>query len=427
MASHRRMLLGLLAGCGLGVTVNRLAPDSELTRISIEYVAGPIGQIFLRLLFMLVIPLLVSAIVLAVTEIELRHLGRLGAKMLGFTLAATLLAVVTGLTLVEVVGPGRGLGPSARNLTEGAPTIHAATAAHDLSSPVTLLVSLVPDNPLRAGAQGDMLGLMVCSLIFGIGLAATRTDASRRLREAIQGLYDVTQRIIGGVLVLAPLGVAALLYTTTARLGADVLGHVAGYVAVVVGGLCIQLFGVYSLAVWLLGRMTPRRFFRASRDALATAFSTASSNATLPTALRVAEENLSLPRHVSRLVLTTGASMNQHGTALFEGVTVLFLAQVYGVTLAWPQQVLVLLVCILAGIGTAGVPAGSLPVLAMILGLVGVPPEGLGLILGVDRFLDMCRTTLNVAGDLAAAVVVARGESDPDPLAAAEIPAPAEP
>jgi dicarboxylate/amino acid:cation (Na+ or H+) symporter, DAACS family len=168
----------------------------------------------------------------------------------------------------------------------------------------------------------------------------------------------------------------------------------------------------------VFAKKSPIAFFRESRLAIVTAFSTASSNATLPTALKVAEENLKLPKHVARFVLTAGATMNQNGTALFEGVTVLFLAQLFGVELALGQQAGVMLICVLAGIGTAGVPAGSLPVIAMILARYGIPPEGLGLILGVDRFLDMCRTTLNVTGDLAAAVVVSAGEKElehPDP------------
>jgi Na+/H+-dicarboxylate symporter len=176
---------------------------------------------------------------------------------------------------------------------------------------------------------------------------------------------------------------------------------------------------VYSLAVKLLGGMSPRVFFRGIQEAMVTAFSTSSSNATLPTALRVAEEELHLPPNVSRFVLTIGATMNQNGTALFEGVTVLFLAQFYGVQLGLAQQLTVVVICILGGVGTAGVPAGSIPVVAMILGLVGIPAEGIGLILGVDRFLDMCRTTLNVTGDLAAAVVVSRGEMEALPAAAA--------
>jgi DAACS family dicarboxylate/amino acid:cation (Na+ or H+) symporter len=201
------------------------------------------------------------------------------------------------------------------------------------------------------------------------------------------------------------------LFTTTARLGYDVLGQLAAYVGVVLLALAIQQFVVYSIAVSWIGGMSPRTFFTGVREAMLTAFSTASSNATLPTALRVAEDELHLPAHVSRFVLTIGSTANQNGTALFEGVTVLFLAQLYGVELAVSQQVTVVLICILGGIGTAGVPAGSIPVIAMILGMVGVPGEGIGLILGVDRFLDMCRTTINVTGDLAAAVVVSRGET----------------
>ncbi len=217
-------------------------------------------------------------------------------------------------------------------------------------------------------------------------------------------------RLIGIVISFAPIGVAALLFTLTAQLGYEILEQLAYYVFVVVLALAIHQFVVYSLAVRLLGGMSPVVFFRGVQEAMITAFSTASSNATLPTALRVAEQNLKLPPAVSRFVLTVGSTTNQNGTALFEGVTVLFLAQFYGVELTLAEQVTVVLICVLGGIGTAGVPAGSIPVVALILGMVGVPVEGIGLILGVDRFLDMCRTTLNVTGDLAAAVVVSRGE-----------------
>jgi DAACS family dicarboxylate/amino acid:cation (Na+ or H+) symporter len=252
---------------------------------------------------------------------------------------------------------------------------------------------------------------MFFSAMIGVALLLTHTDAARRFEHVVQGLYDVTMRLIRIVIGFAPFGVAALLFTLTATFGHEILAQLARYVGVVLLALAIHQFVVYSLAVRFLGGMSPLRFFRGIQEAMITAFSTASSNATLPTALKVAEENLRLPQRVSRFVLTIGSTANQNGTALYEGVTVLFLAQVYGVPLSMQQQALVLFVCILAGIGTAGVPGGSLPVIAVILGMVGVPAEGLGLILGVDRFLDMCRTVLNVSGDLAAAVVVARGES----------------
>jgi DAACS family dicarboxylate/amino acid:cation (Na+ or H+) symporter len=254
----------------------------------------------------------------------------------------------------------------------------------------------------------------VFALFLGIGLLLTRTDAARRFEDALQGLYDVVMRLLDVVIAFAPIGIACLLFTLTARLGVAILWQLASYVGVVVLALAIHQVVVYSASVSLLGGMSPLRFFRGVREAMLTAFSTASSNATLPTALRVAEDELQLPPHVSRFVLTIGSTANQNGTALFEGVTVLFLAQFYGVELTLSQQIMVVSICVLGGIGTAGVPAGSIPVVAMILGMVGVPVEGIGFILGVDRFLDMCRTTINVTGDLAAAVVVSRGEPRPD-------------
>jgi DAACS family dicarboxylate/amino acid:cation (Na+ or H+) symporter len=325
------------------------------------------------------------------------------------------------VTLVNVLRPGAGMSEALRaRLTAGAAE-RAATVTSSATAPKTgidLLVQIVPDNPIRAAANGDMLAVMFFSLMVGIGLTLTRTEAAARFRDALEGLYDVTMRLIGIVIEVAPFGVAALLFTLTAQLGYEVLGQLARYVGVVVLALAIHQFVVYSIAVRALGGMSPLRFFKGIEEAMMTAFSTASSNATLPTALKVAQENLRLPTHVSRFVLTIGSTANQNGTALFEGVTVLFLAQFYGVPLSLASQALVVTICILGGIGTAGVPAGSIPVVALILGMVGVPAEGIGLILGVDRFLDMCRTTLNVTGDLAAAVVISRGEdAAPTPVA----------
>jgi DAACS family dicarboxylate/amino acid:cation (Na+ or H+) symporter len=326
--------------------------------------------------------------------------------------------------LVNVMQPGKGLSDETRaRMMAGAAERSAALAkAQAPKSGMDLVTEIVPANPLKAAVEGDLLAWMFFALIFGIGLSLTRTEAARRLEEMIEGLYDVTMRLIAVVIGLAPIGVAALLFSITADLGLEIVVQLARYVGVVLLALALHQFVVYSAVVKFLGGMSPRFFFGAIQEAMITAFSTASSNATLPTALRVAEEKLKLPSHVSRFVLTLGSTANQNGTALFEGVTVLFLAQFYGVELALSQQVLVLFICILGGIGTAGVPAGSIPVVAMILGQVNVPVEGIGIILGVDRFLDMCRTTLNVSGDLAAAVVVSRGEAHPAPAGAQPAP-----
>ncbi len=414
---HTRVLIGGLVGVGGGLAAHFFGGASSVGLAQfIKWVSQPVGQVFLRLLFMLVIPLIFSALVLGVAGLgDLKHLGRVGLRTLAYTVAVSAIAVFLGLFLVNTLRPGEGMSEASRaRLTAGAEdrAKGLATAAAPKTG-IELLIQIVPDNPIRAAANGDMLAVMFFALMFGIGLTLTPTDAAKRLLEAIEGIYDVTMRLIDIVISLAPFGVAALLFTLTAQMGWEILVQLARYVGVVVLALAIHQFVVYSLAVRLLGGMSPRFFFRGIQEAMITAFSTASSNATLPTALKVAEEELRLPPQISRFVLTIGATANQNGTALFEGITVLFLAQFYGVSLTLSEQALVVLICVLGGIGTAGVPAGSLPVVAMILGMVGVPVEGIGLILGVDRFLDMCRTTLNVTGDLAAAVVVSRGETAP--------------
>jgi DAACS family dicarboxylate/amino acid:cation (Na+ or H+) symporter len=265
---------------------------------------------------------------------------------------------------------------------------------------------------IAAAAANDILAVMFFALVFGIGLLLVNTPSAQRLQEAIEGIFHVTMRLIGIVIRLAPIAIAAFMFNLASVFGWDLLVRLGAYVGVVLLALGLHMFVVYPTALRFLGGVSPLWFFRGSQEAMVMAFSTASSNATLPTAIRVADEQLGLPSRVSRFVLTIGATANQNGTAIFEGVTVLFLAQFFGVELSLGQQIVVLLMCILGGIGTAGVPAGSLPVIALILGMVGVPPEGIGLVLGVDRFLDMCRTTLNVTGDLTAAVVVSRGEEN---------------
>ncbi|MBZ4397089.1 dicarboxylate/amino acid:cation symporter [Myxococcus sp. MISCRS1] len=409
MKAHHKMLIGIVTGTVAGLGANALAGGAPWLDWAVNNVASPVGQIFIRLLLMLVVPLLFAALVMGVAELDLRQVGRLGARTLGYTVVFSAISVLIGLVLVNVIQPGHGLSEEARALARGGTQVKAAPPPSETSFGAVLM-SMVPTNPLKAAADGDMIGLIVFSLIFGLGVALTPTEGVQRLKETLQGLYDVMMKLIDGVLRLAPYGVGALLFAMTARLGLGILQQLAAYVGTVLLALSVHMFIVYSLSVRFLGGRNPIEFFRDCRLAIVTAFSTSSSSATLPTALKVAEENLKLPPNVSRFVLTAGSAMNQNGTALFEGVTVLFLAQVYEVPLDLSQQALIMFICILAGIGTAGVPAGSIPVIAMILTMFKIPVEGLGLVLGVDRFLDMCRTTLNVTGDLAAAVYVARGE-----------------
>ncbi len=414
---HTRMLIGFAIGISSGLLVHAFAPDAVWLSWLTTYVTQPVGQVFLRLLFMLVIPLLFSALVMGVAEMgDIRALGRIGWKTLAYTVLVSTLAVVLGLVLVNVVRPGDGIDPEVARqmLANSAAGAQAIVSNASAQAPgLGMLVQIVPDNVIKAAANNDILAVMFFSLMLGVGVVLTRAPASDKLKGAIEGLFEVAMTLINLVIRFAPIAVACLVFNLAALFGWDLLSKLAAYVGVVVLALAIHGGVVYSLAVRGLGGMSPMFFYKGSQEALVMAFSTASSNATLPTALRVADERLHLPRHVSRFVLTVGATANQNGTALFEGVTVLFLAQFFGVELSLAQQITVMFVCILGGIGTAGVPAGSLPVVALICGMVGVPVEGIGLILGVDRFLDMCRTTINVLGDLAAAVVVSRGEAEP--------------
>ncbi len=413
-AGHGRLQWGIFAGFLLGLVAGLLAysfaRDADWVGAIITYVTNPIGQIFLRLLFMLVIPLLFSALVVGIAEMgEIRTLKAVGIRTLVYTVVVSSIAVAVSLAVVNIARPGAGVDPvAARELLaqggEGAAGIIERTA--EAKTGVDAVVGIVPSNIVGAMSDNDILAVMFFALFFGIGLLLVRSQRTRTLKDAVEGVFEVSMRLIGIVILLAPLAIFCFMFNLAAQFGWDLLFKLAAYVGVVLLALAIQMFGVFPALLAFLARKNPLAFFRETREASLMAFSTASSNATLPTALRVAETELKLPPRISRFVLTIGATANQNGTAMFEGVTVLFLAQFFGVDLSLADQLFVMLVCILAGIGTAGVPAGSLPVIALILGGVGVPPEGIGLILGVDRFLDMCRTTLNVIGDLVAATVI---------------------
>jgi DAACS family dicarboxylate/amino acid:cation (Na+ or H+) symporter len=421
-ALHVLMLLGFLVGLGGGLAVNlTIGPDVAWVQWFTSSVTGPIGQIFLRLLFMLVLPLLFAALVVGVAEMgDLSALGRVGAKTLAMTVLLSSLAVGIGLVMVNWLQPGAGVDPATaqRLLADG-----SGAAQSILSSGPTgvdagqFFIELIPTNVFASAAANQILPVMVFALLFGIGLVMAKSPATDALLAAITGLYDVMMKLITLVLWLAPIAIAALMFNLSALFGLDLLARLAAFVGVAVGAMALHMFVVFPLAVWIFGGLRPWTFFSRIRGPLLVAFSTASSNATLPVSLAAAETELKLPRRVSRFVLTIGATANQNGTALFEGVAVLFLAQFFGVELTLAQQGTVMMIAILGGIGTAGVPAGSLPVVALILAMVGVPPAGIGIIMGVDRFLDMCRTTLNVAGDLVIAVVASRGEKDEEAAA----------
>jgi DAACS family dicarboxylate/amino acid:cation (Na+ or H+) symporter len=415
---HTKILFGLVLGLVLGLTAHAVAPGAPWLEWAVRNVAYPIGQIFLRLIFMIVVPLVFSSLVLGVLELgDVKNLGRVGAKTLLYTLFASGISVGIGVGLVNFFRPGEGLDPAVRDQLEGTFATQSQSAIDSAKKAVPwtdALLSLIPRNPLAAAVDalnGEMLSLMVFAVFFGVALAQIRRQ-KEVLIDVLEGIQRVSMKIVDWAMGLAPFGVAALMFSLTARSGFAVVPRLGGYAGVVVGGLAIQMFVVYSGILKLLGRVSPVEWFFRCREVVLTAFSTASSNATLPTSLQTSTEKLGVAPRIGNFVLTVGATGNQNGTALFEGVTVLFLAQVFGVRLDLGQQVTVVLMSILAGVGTAGVPGGSLPMIVIVLQSVGVPPEGIGIILGVDRLLDMCRTVLNVVGDLVCATVVARSEGE---------------
>ena len=408
-----RMLIGFVVGLLTGLAVHYGAADAPWVDAVTTYVTGPIGQIFQRLLFMLVIPLLVSALIVGVAEMgELRALKTVGVRTLVYTIAVSSIAVAVSLAAVNALQPGAGVDPAlARTLiAQGAEGAKAITErAGEAKTGVDAIVAIVPSNFFSAMGENDVLAVMFFALFFGIGLMLVQTQQTAALKTVVEGVFEVAMKLIGIVIQLAPIAIFCFMFNLAAQFGWDLIIRLSAYVGVVLLALGLQMFVVFPVILKLLAKKSPMDFFRQTQEAFVMAFATASSNATLPTSLRVAHDQLRLPDRVARFVLTIGATANQNGTAMFEGVTVIFLAQFFGIDLTLQQQIFVMLVCILGGIGTAGVPAGSLPVIALILASVGVPPEGIGLVLGVDRFLDMCRTTLNVVGDLVAATVVSAG------------------
>ncbi len=407
------MLLGFLIGLGGGLWVNL---NGLVVNEAVMDGIVAVGQIFLRLLFMLVLPLLFAALAVGVAEMgDLKSLGRVGIKTLFFTIIVSAIAVAIGLVMVNAFRPGDGVDPALAQqlLAQGAEKASGIVGSAPKSIEAgQFFLDMIPSNVFAAAADNQILPVMVFALLFGIGMVMAKSPATDRLQETLQGVFEVMMKLINLVIKLAPIAIACLMFNLAAVFGWDLLVRLGAYAAVALGAMAIHMFIVYPLLVLVFAGRNPFAFANAVKEPFVVAFSTASSNATLPVALKAAEEKLKLPRRISRFVLTVGATANQNGTALFEGVTVLFLAQFFGVELSIQQQLVVMLVCILGGIGTAGVPAGSLPVIALILTMVGVPAEGIGLVLGVDRFLDMCRTTLNVTGDLVAATVVSRGETD---------------
>ncbi|MDB5308971.1 MAG: dicarboxylate/amino acid:cation symporter [Gemmataceae bacterium] len=413
---HTRILAGLVLGAVVGCLANALAERGVVAPAAVtwvvENVAKPIGGVFLNLLFLPIIPLVFASLALGVTRLGgTANVGRVGLKTLAYFLITTSCAAAIGLTLVNVIRPGDQLSAHQK---DGLMEKYAGEAGKKVEKKpdfgVNTFVNMVPRDPLKALVEKDMLAIICTALLVGFALTRIDPHPARVLVDVLEGVNRIAEVIIGWAMVLAPYAVFALIFAVSAQFGVDLLKALGAFVLTVLGGLAVHQFVVLPLLVRFVGGMSPWEFFRKAQGTMLTAFSTSSSTATLPVAIRCAEEELGVPREVSNFVLPLSASMNHNGTALFESVTVLFLAQVFGVSLPLDEQLVVLVLCILTATGMAGVPGGSLPLIGLILVRFGVPAGAIAIVLGVDRVLDMCRTTVNVTADLTTAVFVARSE-----------------
>lgn len=417
MALHTKILLGLVIGAVLGIAANLgLGGDHGLVVFANDYVAGPVGQVFLRMLFMIVMPLVFASISLGVAGIgDIRGVGRVGGKTLGFFLGTTTLAASLGLVIVSVVRPGSRLDPEIREgllatyASDASSTVEAAATASG-GFGIDTLVNIVTRNPIRSAVDGDILGVIFFGLMFGAALTLIDKDRAAPMVGFLQALNDIVIKIVEMAMKIAPWGVAGLIFGVTSRFGFALLQPLGVYVGTVLGALFLHAVLTMSFVIRFFAGLSPIVFFSRIKASLVTAFSTSSSSATLPTNIAVAEDRLGIPPKVAGFVLPLGATMCMNGTSLFEGITVIFLCQVFGVDLTIGQMAVVMCMAVITAVGAAGVPGGSIPLLVGILAMFGVPGEGIAIILGVDRILDMSRSTVNVLGDLVGATVIARHE-----------------
>jgi Na+/H+-dicarboxylate symporter len=420
----KRILWGLVIGVVAAVItlgIGRLHPAtlSVMQKIS-GAVFDPLGQIFLRMLFFVVIPLVFTSLASGVAQLgRLERLGPLAGRTFALFFANMAIAATIGLVMMNTVQPGHHLDEGARaqlmqEYGSSAQQTIDKEAAQPSMSFGRLVEMFMPRNLVGAvaGPSRDALGDVLPLIMFAILVGAAATQLGEKERKRVQAALDtitgLMTRIVGFALQLAPFAVPAMIYSVIVKVGLDVLLALSVFVVGCAIALAVHLFGTMSLWLRYLAGRSPRTYFRQIRPLLITAFSTSSSNACLPASLAVARDELKLSPSTAGFVLPLGATMNMSGTALFEGCVVLFVAQAFGVELALGQQAVLMLLSVLSAVAVAGIPGGSLPMIAGLLATFGAPPEGIGIIIGVDRILDMMRTTVNVGADIVTATVVDR-------------------
>ncbi len=399
-----RILIGLVLGIIIGLVFGEKAT-----------VIKPIGTIFIRLITMVVVPLVLVSLMLGTAGLgDIKKLGRIGIKTFIYFMLTTVVAIVIGLFLANLIKPGIGLSETARaELTKNykASTEAGIQRLKDKPSTLEVLIEIVPANPVKSLAEGNMLQVIFIAVVFGAALTLVKKEKADPVLRLLDSLNDVVIQVVHIAMNIAPFGVMALIASVIGQFGASVLMTLLKYTLTVIAGLAIHTFIVNSLAIRFLGRMNPLRFFRAVKEAMLIAFSTSSSNATLPVAMENVEQ-IGVKRTFSSFVIPLGATINMDGTALYQGVSAVFIAQIYGIPLTVGDQLTIVLMATLASIGAAGVPGAGVIMLVMVLKQIGIPLEGISLIMGVERILDMCRTTTNMVGNMTSALVIQKSEKE---------------
>ncbi|WP_237150680.1 dicarboxylate/amino acid:cation symporter [Planococcus rifietoensis] len=394
-----KVISALILGAITGLLLNLFAP--EVFAILNPYVFVPVGQIFLALISMLVVPLVFLSIVLGTAGLgDPSKLGRIGIKTISYFLVTTTIAIVIGLGLATIVQPG----------AAGDFDIDAATySPEDAPSIADTLLNIIPKNPLEAMTEGNMLQIIVFAVFVGLALTALG-DKTKGILSLVEQGNDVMMYLVGIVMRFAPYGTFGLIATAIGSQGLAAIQAMGSYMLVVIGALLIHAAFTYGGTVYFLAKKSPIWFFKTFMPAMTVAFSTSSSTGTLPVSMEVAQRDLKVPKSISSFVQPLGATINMDGTAIMQGAATMFIAQAFMVDLTLGQLLTVVLTAVLASIGTAGVPGVGLIMLAMVLSSVGLPVEGIGLVLGIDRLLDMSRTAINISGDAACALMVAESE-----------------
>lgn len=393
------IFIGIILGLVTGLVMNIYFPKQFV--VVNDYFFDPIGQLFIKAIKMIVVPLVFFSIAAGASGIaDPKKLGRVGVKTIILYLLTTAIAITFALVLANVIDPGEGANIS----------VNTESVDIEKSPPIKeTLLDIIPDNPIASMAEANMLQIISFALFFGIAMALLGNKVEVMPKIINEG-NEIMTKIVGFVMLTAPVGAFALMARAIGDAGIDLIGSMAWYMISVLGSLLLHMIVTYGLLLLLLGKMNPLHFYKKMGPAMEVAFTTSSSAATLPVTMDIAENRLNVPKSISSFVLPLGATINMDGTAIMQGVAAIFIAQLYGIPLGIEEQLTIILLATLASIGTAAVPGAGMITLAMVLQSVNVPVDGIAIILGVDRLLDMSRTATNITGDVVVSVIVARGE-----------------